>query len=154
LAGSDPSAWSYQPEIKNATFVKRALRANHIIVTGKSQGGAFVGALTAGEVYDDAHVHQTGIELVQYQVDPKLTTAPQCARNTSFLLADEQRTAVHHHIAVPANPALQLFDPVTVTDYTAPIGSGQSGITRIIGDVVEYDATKAMFWMQLDMEGV
>jgi hypothetical protein len=39
LAASDPTVWTYQPEIESVSFGDTDLRANHIIVSGKPPAG-------------------------------------------------------------------------------------------------------------------
>lgn len=154
LSTSDPSVWSYQPEIEAVTFSSNDQRANHIIVTGKPPTGGQVGALTTAETYDDAHVHLIGLEQLLHHVDQKLTTTTQCAQKASFLLAQATRSQVAHMVTVPLNPALQLFDGITLTDSVAPTGSGQSTTCRIAHVHVQFDAQKGLNEQQLILEGM
>ena len=154
LASSDLSVWSYQPEIEAVTFGATGQRANHVIVSGKPPSGPLAPALTTAEAFDDAHIRLIGLERLLHHVDPKLTTASQCAQKASFLLAQETRAEIAHSVMVPTNPALQLFDGLTLTDSVAPTGSGQSSLCRVLGLHVNYDAEKGLNEMQLTLEGL
>ncbi|MBV9688140.1 MAG: hypothetical protein JO202_00345 [Ktedonobacteraceae bacterium] len=147
------SVWTYQPEMELVSFGTEDVRGNHIIVSGKPPVGGTLGALTTAEAYDDAHVTLVGVERVLHHTDQKLTTTGQCQSKASFLLAQEQRDQVAHTVTVPANPALQLLDSVTLTDSAAPTGSGQAGTVRIIGSSAHYEAQRAVYEMQLHLEG-
>ena len=147
------SVWTYQPEIELVAFGTDDVRGNHIIVSGKPPVGGALGSLTTAEAYDDAHVTLVGLERVLHYTDQKLTTTAQCQSKASFLLAQEQRDQVAHTVTVPANPALQLLDSVTLTDSAAPTGSGQSGTVRILQSAVTYEAQRAVYEMQLHLEG-
>ncbi|QBD76183.1 hypothetical protein EPA93_09240 [Ktedonosporobacter rubrisoli] len=154
LSASDGSVWSYQPEVELVSFGSDDLRGNHIIVTGKPPTGGQVGALTTGEAYDDVNAHLVGLERLIHHIDPKLTTTAQCQLKAGFLLAQEQRAQTAHQVSVPANPALQLLDVITLSDYNAPQGSGQSSNCRIVRSTVLYNAEQAEFAHTLDLEGV
>ncbi len=154
LASSDPSVWSYQPEIEAVTFGSSDRRANHIIVSGRPPGSSMAGALTNAEVFDDAHLHLSGLERLLYHVDPKLTSTTQCSQKAAFLLAQEVRTQVKHTVTIPLNPALQLLDGITLIDSVAPHGSGQSATCRITHVQVHYDAQHAVNELQLELEGM
>ena len=154
LSASDPSVWSYQPEIETVSFGSSDQRANHIVVSGKPPHGGQLGALTTAESYDDAHMQLVGLEKPLHHVDQKLTTTTQCAEKATLLIAQETRSRVIHTVTVPLNPALQLLDGITLTDSAAPIGSGQSGNCRITRTNVHYDAQKAINEMQLTLEGM
>ncbi|HEV7235943.1 MAG TPA: hypothetical protein VGN15_07170, partial [Ktedonobacteraceae bacterium] len=123
LASSDPSVWSYQPEVELVSFGTDDQRANHIIVSGKPPTSGVAGALTTAEAYDDANLHLVGVERLLHHVDPKLTSTTQCAQKASFLLLQEQRVQAIYTVTVPLNPALQLFDGITITDSATPTGS-------------------------------
>src|SRR5579884_3570472 len=56
LSASDPSVWSYQPEIEIVVFGTDDERANHVIVSGKPPTGGSAYALTEAEAYDDTNV--------------------------------------------------------------------------------------------------
>jgi hypothetical protein len=154
LSSSDASVWNYQPEIEVVSFGSDDLRANHIIVSGKPPVGGQLGALTTAESYDDAHAHIVGEERVLQHTDTKLTTTAQCSLKAGFLLAQEQRAEIAHTVTVPANPALQLLDPITLTDYAAPTGSGQYGNSRITAQAVHFDAQQAVYAHHLKLGGV
>ncbi len=148
LNAADASVWSYQPEIETLTLGADDQRANHIIVTGRSS----TGALVFGESYDFAHLTQTGQERSRYRTDPRLTTSTQAALKAAFMLADEQRAGKHHTVGVPANPGLQLLDVVTLTDSSAPTGTGQSLHARISALHVRFTPQEALFEMTLTLE--
>ncbi|HEY7123099.1 MAG TPA: hypothetical protein VH540_04020 [Ktedonobacterales bacterium] len=148
LSASDTSVWSYQPELERLSIGSDDLRANHILVTGRASTSALVYA----ESYDFAHLTQTGQERLIYHTDPRLTTSAQAALKAGFLLAEEQRAAQQHTISVPANPALQLLDVVTLTDSAAPTGTGQSLNARIAALEVTHLPGEARFGMTLTLE--
>lgn len=154
LSSGDASIWSYQPEIETVTFGSDDLRGNHIIVSGKPPAGGFLGALTTAEAYDDTHNTIVGEERVIHKTDAKLLSTTQCALKAAFLMAQEQRSEIAHTVTVPANPALQLLDVVTLNDMNAPTGSNQSGNARIIGQIVHFQAQHALYEQQLKLEGV
>jgi len=154
LSVSDPSVWSYQPEIELVSFGCNDLRANHVIVSGKPPAGVQAGALTTAEAYDDVHLHLVGVERIMHHVDLKLTSTTQCAQKASFLMAQETRAQTMHMVKVPLNPALQLLDGITLTDGLAPTGSGQSATCRILQLLVHYDAQQGIDDMQLELEGM
>lgn len=64
----------------------------------------------------------------------------------------QQRAGTHHTISVPANPGLQLVDVVTLTDSSAPTGTGQSTNARVSALKVAYTPQKALFDMTLTLE--
>lgn len=154
LSSADSSVWSYAPEIETLAIGSDDMRANHVIVTGKPPLGSYVGAITNGEAYDDTHMHVTGLERIITTSDPKLATATLCASKAAFILAQEQRDQVAHTITVPNNPALQLLDPVQLTDQAAPLGTGLSTTARIYKDEVHYSAEKGLYDMTLYLEGM
>ncbi|HZO74236.1 MAG TPA: hypothetical protein VFB60_18690 [Ktedonobacteraceae bacterium] len=154
LSSSDPSVWTYQPEIETVSFGSNEQRANHIIVSGKPPSGSLPAALTTAEAYDDAHMHLVGLERLLHHVDPKLTTTAQCSQKAAFLLAQEVRTQVVHTVTVPLNPALQALDGITLIDSAAPRGSGQSATCRIMRLQVHYDALSGVNALQLTLEGM
>jgi hypothetical protein len=148
LNAADTSVWAYQPEIETLTLGNDDERANHIIVTGR----AATGALVFGESYDFAHLTQTGQERSLYRTDPRLTTSTQAALKAAFLLSDEQRAGTHHTVSVPTNPGLQLLDVITLTDSSAPTGTGQSLDARISALHVSYTPQEALFEMTITLE--
>jgi hypothetical protein len=154
LASSDPSVWSYQPEIETVSFGSTDQRANHVIVSGKPPIGPAPAALTTGESFDDAHMRLIGLERLLHHVDPKLSTTVQCAQKASFLLAQEARAQVVHSVTVPLNPALQLFDGLTLSDSAVPAGSGQSSLCRMLSLRAHYDARHGLNEMQMELEGL
>ena len=154
LSSSDPSVWSYQPEIELVSFGSSDIRANHIIISGKPPTSGQAGALTTAEAYDDTNLHLVGVERILHHVDQKLVTTTQCAQKASFLMLQEARSQVAHTVGVPLNPALQLFDCITLTDSAAPTGSGRSATCRIIHLLARYDAQHGLDDLQLALEGV
>jgi hypothetical protein len=119
LSTGDSVAWRYTPEIETLTLGSTDVRTNHVIVTGKPPTGTYIGAITNGEAYDDAHMHTTGIEHVLTASDAKLSTAAVCSSKAAFLLAQEQRDQLSHNITVPLNPALQVLDVIQLSDNSA-----------------------------------
>ena len=154
LSASDPSVWTYQPEIEAVSFGGTDLRANHIIVSGKPPIGSQSGALTTAETFDEAQMRLVGLEHLLHHVDPKLSTVAQCAQKASFLLAQEARKQIAHSLTVPLNPALQLFDGLTLVDSAAPTGSGQNAQCRLLSLHAHYDAQHGLADMQLTLEGL
>jgi len=154
LSVGDVSVWSYQPEIESVSFGSDDQRANHIVVSGKPPLAGLLGALTTAEAYDDAHLHMVGVEKLLHHVDPKLTSSAQCSQKAAFLLAQEVRSNIIHTVTVPLNPALQLLDSITLTDSTAPRGSGQQALCRIIHIAIHYNAQRCVDEMQLTLEGL
>lgn len=86
--------------------------------------------------------------------DPKLTTSVLCATSAAFILAQQQRDQTAHSIEVPANPALQLLDAITLNDQAAPLGSGISSTARICKSSVHFLPEKATFIATINLEGV
>lgn len=154
LSTGDPSVWSYQPEIELVSFGSNDARANHIIVSGKPPAGGNVGALTEAEAYDDANLHLVGVERLLHHVDQKLTSTSQCAQKASFLLMQEARSQVVHTLSVPLNPALQLYDAITLIDSAAPTGSGNHVTGRIAQLTAHFGAQQGIYDMQLVVEGL
>jgi hypothetical protein len=154
LSSADLSVWSYTPEIETLAIGSDDIRANHVIVTGKPPTGSYIGAITNGEAYDDTHMHVTGLERVVTASDPKLVTAALCASKAAFILAQEQRDQVAHTVTVPNNPALQLLDPIQLTDQAVPLGTGLSTTARIYKDEVHYQPEKGLYDMTLYLEGM
>lgn len=154
LSTSDPSVWSYQPEIELVSFGSDDQRANHIIVSGKPPAGGLAGALTTAEAYDDTNLHLVGIERLLHHLDPKLGSTTQCAQKAGFLLAQEARAQVAHTVSVPLNPALQLLDGITLIDSAAPTGSGQTSACRIVRVLAHFDAQHGLDELQLQLEGM
>ena len=154
VSSSDPSVWTYQPEIEAVSFGDIEQQANHIVVNGKPPLSSLPGALTTAEAYDDGSIHLLGLERLLYHTDPKLTTSAQCSQKAAFLLAQEARAQVMHTVTVPLNPALQLLDGITLVDSVAPHGSGQSSVCRIVHLVARYDALQALNELQLTLEGM
>lgn len=154
LASGDPVVWTYQPEIESVSFGSTDQRANHVIVSGKPPAGLLSTALTTAEVFDNIQMRLVGQERLLHHVDPKLTTAAQCGQKAGFLLAQEKRAQIAHSVTVPLNPALQLFDGITLLDSAAPTGSGQSSICRVLVLQGYYDAQHGRDEMQLELEGI
>jgi hypothetical protein len=154
LSSSDPSVWSYQPEVELISFGGNDQRANHVIVSGKPPGAGAAGSLTTAEAYDDGHMHLVGLEYLLHHVDLKLTSVSQCAQKASFLLAQETRAQVAHTVTVPLNPALQLLDGITLLDSAAPTGSGQTSTCRIVRVLAHYDAQHGIDELELELEGM
>jgi hypothetical protein len=153
LSITDPSVWTYQPEIETLVIGGDDLRSNHVIVSGLPPAGSYIGAVTNGEAYDDMHMHATGVERVIVESDPKLVTSALCADKASFLLQQEQRDQYAHTVTVPCNPGLQLLDVVHLADQSAPAGTGQSANGRILKQEVKFEAEKGLFEQTLDLEG-
>lgn len=154
LSGSDPSVWTYQPEVELLSFGLVEERSNHIIVSGKPPTAGQAFAITTAESIDNTNMQDILIERVLHYVDQKLTTAAECLLKANFLMAQEQRGQTHHQVIVPANPALQLLDVITLNDANAPTGSGQSGTARIDGVAVIFDSQLARYDLTLALEGV
>jgi len=154
LSSSDPSVWTYTPEIETLAIGSDDVRGNHVLVSGKPPAGGPLGAITNGEAYDDLHMHTTGLERLVIDADPKLTTSALCAAKAAFILAQEQRDQTAHSIEVPANPALQLLDVLTLTDQAAPLGSGISSTARICKSSVHFLPEKCINVMLLGLEGI
>ena len=106
LASSDPSVWSYQPEVELVSFGTDDQRANHIIVSGKPPTSGVAGALTTAEAYDDANLHLVGVERLLHHVDPKLTSTTQCAQKASFPAAARATCTGDLHCYRPAQSRL------------------------------------------------
>jgi hypothetical protein len=149
LSASDPSVWSYQPEIELLSYGGDDLRANHVIISGKPPTGGQAMALTTAEVYDDTAVHAVGLERLLHIADQKLTTTGQCGIRAQLTMNQEQRAMLSHKVTIPTNPALQLLDVITLTDSAI----SQSGNARIIESLVKYDAQHAEYEMILTLEG-
>ena len=154
LSSSDTAIWSCAPEIATLTLGSTDTRANHVIVIGKPPNGGFLGSITNGEAYDTVHMHTTGVERLLIDTDPKLITASLCVSKAAFLLQQEQRDQVAHSITVPANPALQLLDVITLTDQPATVGTGQSATARIYRNDVHFQPAQGQFNMKLLLEGL
>ncbi len=154
LSTGDTAVWSYQPEIELVSFGSSDARANHIIVSGKPPAGGNVGALTEAEAYDDANLHLVGVERLLHHVDQKLTSTAQCAQKASFLLMQETRTQVIHTVSVPLNPALQLYDAITLIDSAAPTGSGNNATARIVQLTGHFAAQQGIDEIQMVLEGL
>ncbi|HEU5383427.1 MAG TPA: hypothetical protein VFV38_49125 [Ktedonobacteraceae bacterium] len=154
LATGDPSVWTYQPEIETVSFGASDLRANHVIVSGQPPTGPQPVALTTAEVFDDTHMRLVGLERILHHVDPRLSTVAQCAQKAAFLLIQEARTQVAHSVTVALNPALQLYDVLTLIDSQAPGGSGQTSTCRLLSQHAHYDARQGIYELQLILEGL
>jgi hypothetical protein len=154
LSVADPSVWIYQPEIEMVSFGGGDLRANHVIVSGRPPAGSSSSALTTAESFDDGQMRLVGLERVLHHVDPKLSTISQCAQKASFLMAQEARSQAAHSVTVPLNPALQLFDGLTLIDSVAPAGSGQSSLCRVLTLHAHYDARHGLNELQMTLEGL
>ena len=155
LSPSDPSVWTYTPEIETLAIGSDDIRGNHILVSGKPPAGGPLGAVTNGEAYDDVHMHATGLERLVISADPKLATSNLCATKASFILAQEQRNQTAHSIEVPANPALQLLDVVTLNDINSSIGgTGLTTTARIYKNETQFTAEKAAYQSIIYFEGL
>jgi hypothetical protein len=157
LNANDAAVWTYHPEIETLILGNDDERANHILVSGKPPSGPAVllGTLTNAEVFDDVHLHVTGIERFIAYTDMKLATQALCQNKASFLLQQEQRGMLAHSITVPANPALQLLDVITVTDQGSSVsGTGQTVNGRIYRQEIVFHAEKAEFQHIIYLEGV
>ena len=154
LSPNDVAIWSYAPEIATLALGSIDSRANHVIVIGKPPGGGFFGAITNGEAYDITHMHATGIERLLIDTDPKLTTASLCVSKAAFLLQQEQRDQIAHSVTVPANPALQLLDVITLTDQAPTVGTGKSATARIYRSDIHFQPGQGQFNLKLSMEGM
>src|SRR5436853_4561152 len=141
----DAAVWTYHPEIETLVLGSNDERVNHIIVSGKPPSGPAVlpGTLTNAEVFDDLHLHITGIERFMAYTDIKLATQTLCQNKASFLLQQEQRDMLAHTIIVPANPALQLLDVLTITDQGNSVsGTGQTVNCRIYRQEIVFHSEK------------
>jgi hypothetical protein len=152
--GADASVWTYQPEVEIVSFGNDDLRANHTVVTGKSPTGGVAGTILTSESYDTTNMHLVGIERIIHQVDSKLTTLAETLLKANFLMSQEQRAQTAHQFTVPSNPALQILDVVTLTDYNAPTGSSQSGTARILELETEFTPQHAIYELIVRCEGV
>ncbi len=152
LSTSDPVVWSYEPEVEIVTFGTQDERANHIIVSGKPPVGGTSFSLTVGETYDDNNAALVQREMLLHHIDAKLTNTAETADAAASLLAEEQRQAIKHTCTIPVNPALQVYDVVTIIDYVAPTGSGQNGNFHILQQEVQYEAQKAVYEHHLILE--
>jgi len=155
LSHSDPTVWTYTPEIETLAIGSDDIRGNHVLVSGKPPAGGPLGAITNGEAYDDVHIHTTGLERLVINADPKLTTSALCATKAAFILAQEQRDQIAHRIEVPANPALQLLDVITLNDINSNAsGTGLSSAARIIKNETHFIAEKATYESAIQLQGV
>lgn len=154
LSAGDPSVWTYQPEIEVVSFGSTDLRANHLIISGRPPSGSVSTALTTAEAFDDGQMRLIGLERLLHHIDPKLSTPAQCAQKAAFLLAQEVRAQLAHSVTVPLNPALQLFDGLTLIDSAAPDSSGQSSACRVFSLRAHYDARQSLNELQLELEGL
>jgi hypothetical protein len=154
LSPGDSPVWSYQPEIESVSFGDSDERANHIIVSGRPPSSTVSTALTTAEVFDDAHMRLIGLERLLHHVDPRLITSAQCALKASFLLAQEARAQITHSVIVPLNPALQMFDGLTLIDSAAPTGSGQTSTCRVRSLRGRYDAQDGIDELFIECEGL
>jgi hypothetical protein len=157
LNANDATVWTYNPEIETLVIGTDDERANHIIVSGKPPAGPNVpiGSVTNAEAFDDTHLHVTGLERFMAYTDIKLVTQTLCQNKATFLLQQAQRNQVAHHITVPANPALQLLDIITVIDQNSSVsGTGQTVNSRIYKQEVAFHAEKAEFEQIIYLEGI
>ena len=154
LSTNDAAAWSYAPEIATLALGSADQRANHVIVIGKPPSNGFFGSITNGEAYDITHMHATGIERLLIDTDPKLTTSSLCVSKAGFLLQQEQRDQIAHSVTVPANPALQLLDAITLTDQPPALGTGKSATARIYSSEIHFQPAQGQYDMKLSMEGM
>lgn len=153
IMASDGSVWNYQPEVEHISFGGRFQRANHVVVSGKPPGTTSY-SLTTSERYDDVHNQATRLDTVLHHVDQKLTTTAQTSATAALILYEQQRSQVAHAITVPLNPALQLLDVMTLSDWTAPAGSGLSSQCRIIQHQAIYDAQSAVYESRFSLQGL
>jgi hypothetical protein len=156
LSSDDPVVWTYQPEIETLVLGTADERANHIIVSGKPPAGPTIplGSVTNAETFDDLHLHITGQERLLMYTDVKLFTSSLCERKAQLLLQQEQRDMLAHSITVPANPALQLLDVITITDQGSSVsGTGRTTKARIYKQEVIYNAEKGQYDHKLHLEG-
>ncbi len=155
LSPSDPSVWTYTPEIETLAIGSSDLRGNHILVSGKPPAGGPLGSITNGEAYDDVHMHATGLERLVISADPKLASSSLCATKAGFILAQEQRNQTAHSIEVPANPALQILDVIAVNDVNSSIGGTGLALTaRILKNETHFIVEKAIYKSILHLEGL
>jgi hypothetical protein len=154
LSSGDASVWSYQNEVMAATFGYDDWHANHVVVSGKPPVGGQVGAATDGEAYDDTDMNLIGLERIAHVIDQKITTTANCNSRAAFMIQQEQRAYKEWSVLVPANPALQVIDVVTITDTSGAGGTGQSGTARILQSQINYTPAQAEFEMEIDLEGV
>lgn len=151
ILASDTSVWSYQNEIEMISFGQDYQRANHIIVNGKPSGGPF--GLTSAEVYDDQAMAALREERIMHHTDLKITTTVQAGTAANLVMYTEQRAQVDTRLVVPLHPGLQLADVITVTDASAPTGTGQSAVGRIIEHQAIYNAQRAEYESHLSLQG-
>lgn len=152
LSSADAPVWSYQPEVEIVSFATQDERANHVIVSGKPPVGGTSFALTEGETYDDSNAALVQREVLAHSIDQKLTSYTQTSARAASVLAEEQRAAIKHVVVLPVNPALQVYDVVTLTDYAAPQGSGQSGNFHIMQQEVQFNSQHAQYEQHLYLE--
>lgn len=153
LSSGDASVWTYTPEIEKWSIGTDDIQANHVIVIGKPPGGGALGSIKAGEAYDNIHAHAVGMERVATHNDQKLTTSGLAAQSASFLMDQERRDQYHHVVTVPANPALQLLDPIRTVDSGSQL-TGVDNTSRIIRQEVVYSAQHAIYSQSIELEGV
>lgn len=153
IEGSDPSVWTYQNEIEQVSFEQNYQRANHVIANGKPPSGGNTYALTSAEEYDSVANASTRVERLLYHTNFKFTTSSEAAIAANLILHEQQRAQVLTSLIVPLNPALQLVDVITVNDASAPTGTGQSAIGRLIEHEAIFDAQKAQYESHLSLQG-
>ena len=154
IALSDPAVWSYQNEIEQVAFGQDYQRANHVIANGKPPTGGNSYALTSAEQYDNTANAAMRVERILYHTDFKATTGAQASVAASLVLYAEQRAQTDTRLVVPLNPALQLLDVLTVTDASAPTGSGQSTVGHLIEQRAIYNAQRAEYESHLNLQGL
>ena len=158
LSVSDPVVWTYSPEIATLVLGSDDSRANHIIVTGKPPAlvpGVFPGSITNAEVFDDLHMHTTGVERIAMYTDLKLSTSTLCNQKAAFLLQQEQRVQIAHNIVIPVNPALQLLDVLSLSDQSAALSGTSLTVTaRIYRQEVLYTTDPPVYEQTLFLEGI
>jgi hypothetical protein len=157
LSNTDPVVWSYSPEIETLVIGSDDIRMNHLIVSGKPPAGPTValGSITSAEVFDDLHMHATGLERVSMYTDVKLFTNLLCSRKAAFLMQQEQRDQVAHRITVSVNPALQLLDVISVTDQGGTVsGTNLAMNGRIYRQEITYRVEAAIYQQTLFLEGM
>ena len=153
LASEDASVWTYEPEIEKWSIGTNDIQGNHVIVTGRRAPGGPLGNITTGEAYDNVHAHAVGFERLIMVHDQKLGTAGLCEDAAGFIMDQEHRDQYDHVVKVPANPALQLLDPITTTD-TGVQSTGIDNVSRVIRQEVRYNPGNAVYEMEIHLEGV
>ena len=153
LSSGDASVWTYTPEIEKWSVGTNDIQGNHVIVTGQRSPGGPLGNITTGEAYDNIHARAVGFERLIMIHDQKLTTAGLCENAAGFIMDQERRDQYEHSIKVPANPALQLLDPIETVD-TGSQSTGIDNTSRIVRQEVQFNASKAEYQQTILLEGL